>query len=168
MDEVITSGDASVVEAANVHAVTENVPALDTMSTRPVTEVVPKVPIASELALPQQEVAVPVQPAAEHAEVSSVSVPPPVSPPTNAPNPIPMPLYKRYLKLAQEKIQYRKRAKLEKIVVEARTHGSITNDACEKLLHISDSTAQRYLAQLVKDGRLRRVGDHSETMYEPI
>jgi predicted HTH transcriptional regulator len=36
--------------------------------------------------------------------------------------------------------------------------GSITNDQVEKLLHISDATATRYLSQLEKEGKLQQIG----------
>jgi len=35
----------------------------------------------------------------------------------------------------------------------------ITNDDVEKLLHCSDATARRYLNELVKQGKLKRVGE---------
>lgn len=34
----------------------------------------------------------------------------------------------------------------------------ITNDEVEKLLHVSDATATRYLAELEKRGKIRQVG----------
>ncbi len=43
---------------------------------------------------------------------------------------------------------------------------SITNDQVEKLLHVSDATATRYLAQLVKDGKLKRIGKDGSSRYE--
>ena len=67
-----------------------------------------------------------------------------------------------------EKIRFRKRAKLEKIVALAQKKGSITNDDVEKLLHVSDSTAQRYLLELVRAGRLKRSGTTTTTIYQPI
>lgn len=73
-----------------------------------------------------------------------------------------------YLKKANDTTFNRKRASLERVVAEAKKKGRITNDQVEKLLRVSDSTAQRYLMQLVRENRLRRVGDHSETEYEAI
>ena len=34
----------------------------------------------------------------------------------------------------------------------------ITNDEVEKLLHVSDATATRYLSELEKRGKLKQVG----------
>ena len=34
----------------------------------------------------------------------------------------------------------------------------VTNDEVEKLLHVSDATATRYLSALEKEGRIRQVG----------
>ena len=63
----------------------------------------------------------------------------------------------RLLAKAKEKIQFRKQAKLKKIMVFAKAQGGVTNDQVQKLLRVSDATASRYLAQLVKSGRLRLV-----------
>jgi len=43
---------------------------------------------------------------------------------------------------------------------------TVTNDQIEKLLHISDSTAERYLEQLVKEGKLQKVGKDGSLKYE--
>ena len=54
--------------------------------------------------------------------------------------------------------QNRKRIKLEKILeyVHARNH--VTNDEVEKLLHVSDATATRYLSQLEREGKIKQIG----------
>ena len=49
----------------------------------------------------------------------------------------------------------------------ARTKGSITNDDAQKLLRVSDATATRYLAALVKAGKLKRTNHPSQARYEP-
>lgn len=72
------------------------------------------------------------------------------------------------LSRARERIQFRKRAKLEKIAARARAEGSITNDGVQKLLRVSDATATRYLSELVRAGRLKRVGAASHARYEPV
>lgn len=59
---------------------------------------------------------------------------------------------------ARAVIQGRKRAKLDKILTELTKRGSLTNDQVEKLLHVSDATATRYLAQLEKEGKIQQVG----------
>jgi hypothetical protein len=76
--------------------------------------------------------------------------------------------YKSLLKRALEKIQFRKRAKLEKIVKFALENKSIANDDIEKLLRVSDKTATRYLNQLVQEGRLFRIGAPQHARYELV
>lgn len=43
--------------------------------------------------------------------------------------------------------------------------GRVTNDEVEKLLHVSDATATRYLAQLEKEGRVVQVGKGAGAYY---
>lgn len=82
------------------------------------------------------------------------------------PNVVPPPKSAKYfLTKALEAIQFRKRAKLEKIIKFITAKGSAGNDQIEKLLHISNATATRYLSQLVREGRLKKIGIGSETRY---
>ncbi len=73
-----------------------------------------------------------------------------------------------FLSKALAVIQFRKKAKLEKITKLALVKKSITNDQVEKLLRVSDATASRYLLQLLKEGRLKKVGPDGRARYEPI
>ena len=92
------------------------------------------------------------------APVSPAPAPtPPTPPPPPAPAPVADNVIQRLLAKAKEKIQFRKQAKLEKIMVFAKAQGGVTNDQAQKLLRVSDATASRYLAQLTKNGRLRLV-----------
>lgn len=59
---------------------------------------------------------------------------------------------------AREAIQFRKRKKLEKIMGMFLKQSKISNDEVEKLLHVSDATATRYLETLEKEGKIRQVG----------
>ena len=59
---------------------------------------------------------------------------------------------------ARATIQERKRKKLEKILEALTVKGKITNDEVEKLLHVSDATATRYLSALEKEGKIQQVG----------
>jgi len=59
---------------------------------------------------------------------------------------------------ARATIQDRKHKKLEKILEALNTKGKITNDEVEKLLHVSDATATRYLSALEKEGKIQQVG----------
>ncbi len=43
-------------------------------------------------------------------------------------------------------------------MAEVMKKGAVTNDDVEKLLHVSDATATRHLAQLAKEGLLRMSG----------
>jgi Fic family protein len=59
---------------------------------------------------------------------------------------------------ARAVIQSRKQKKLEKIMGLFAKQTSITNDQVEKLLHVSDATATRYLSHLEKEGRITQSG----------
>ncbi|MEX2029271.1 MAG: hypothetical protein WD963_02200 [Candidatus Paceibacterota bacterium] len=66
---------------------------------------------------------------------------------------------------ARNAIQFRKRKKLDRIMTlfDKKKNGStgspqVTNDEVEKLLHVSDATATRYLSQLKKEGRIKQNG----------
>ena len=65
---------------------------------------------------------------------------------------------------AREKLQFRKRKKLDRILVEITKKGKITNDEVEKLLHISDKTAERYLSQLVKEQKIKTNGKKGKAL----
>jgi predicted HTH transcriptional regulator len=67
---------------------------------------------------------------------------------------------------ALEKIRERKSKRLEKILQLASKKGEITNDDVEKLLHVSDRAASRYLNELVRQGRLKRIGSPSHAKYQ--
>jgi len=54
--------------------------------------------------------------------------------------------------------QERVKKKLEKIIEFLNTKGKITNDEVEKLLHVSDATATRYLSILEKEGKIKQEG----------
>ncbi|OGN21939.1 MAG: hypothetical protein A2915_01025 [Candidatus Yanofskybacteria bacterium RIFCSPLOWO2_01_FULL_41_34] len=77
-------------------------------------------------------------------------------------SPIPTEAYKNHthenLTKAQLTIQEKKRKKLEKIIEALNTKGKITNDEVEKLLHVSDATATRYLSILEKEGKIKQSG----------
>mgnify|MGYP001557787354 CR=1 FL=1 len=59
---------------------------------------------------------------------------------------------------ARVAIQDRKRKKRDKIMQALNTKNKITNDEVEKLLHVSDATATRYLSALEKEGKIKQVG----------
>ncbi|MCX6721067.1 MAG: winged helix-turn-helix transcriptional regulator, partial [Candidatus Staskawiczbacteria bacterium] len=69
---------------------------------------------------------------------------------------------------AEEKIQFNKKKKIEKIMELARRKGSVNNAEVEKLLRVSHATAWRYLNRLVKKGRLKILGKSVDERYEPL
>lgn len=87
--------------------------------------------------------------------------------PTPAPMSVPPPKSAKYfLTLALKAIQFRKKAKMEKIIKFVTAKGSVTNDQVEKLIHVSDATATRYLSQLAREHRLQRVGTPEHAVYK--
>ena len=62
------------------------------------------------------------------------------------------------LNKARISIQDRKRKKRDKIMEALVKKNRITNDEVEKLLHVSDATATRYLSALEKEGKIIQVG----------
>lgn len=62
------------------------------------------------------------------------------------------------LNKARVAIQDRKRKKRDKIMLALTTKDKITNDEVEKLLHVSDATATRYLSALEKENKIKQVG----------
>ena len=76
----------------------------------------------------------------------------------SAPAPVPTRASRDLLVKARATIQDRKHKKLEKILELLNTKGKITNDEVEKLLHVSDATATRYLSALEKEGKIKQVG----------
>ena len=98
--------------------------------------------------------------------IAPIPEPLPEPPPQPAPQAqVPAPVFAPVLNYARDLaikaravIQGRKRKKLDKILEAVTKHGSITNDQVEKLLHVSDATATRYLTQLEKEGKLKQEG----------
>ena len=65
---------------------------------------------------------------------------------------------KENLTKAQLTIQNKKRKKLDSILTMFAKQKNITNDEVEKLLHVSDATATRYLSILEKEGKIKQNG----------
>src|SRR3989344_1867104 len=91
-------------------------------------------------------------------EPEPIAPTPAPEPPQAASAPVPTHPSRDLLVKARATIQDRKRKKLEKIMEALNAKGKITNDEVEKLLHVSDATATRYLSQLEKDGKIKQVG----------
>ncbi len=60
--------------------------------------------------------------------------------------------------LARSAMQVRKRKKLDRVMSLFLEKSKITNDEVEKLLHVSDATATRYLSQLEKENKIQQSG----------
>jgi DNA-binding MarR family transcriptional regulator len=67
---------------------------------------------------------------------------------------------------AQAKIQSNKQKKLNEIIQLAQKKQIIKNEDVQKLLRISSATATRYLAKLVEQGHLIRVGSPRDAKYQ--
>ena len=59
---------------------------------------------------------------------------------------------------AQQAIQFGKRKKLDRVMSLFAKRTNITNDEVEKLLHVSDATATRYLSILEKENKIKQTG----------
>lgn len=87
----------------------------------------------------------------------------PVTPKSDAPAAIP--IITALLTKARAAIQNRKQKKLLKILKLVETNKTITNDDIEKFLRCSDATATRYIGDLIKQGKLERVGPKNHARY---
>jgi len=73
------------------------------------------------------------------------------------------------LKLANETRQEKKREKIDDILNLFAERQTVTNDEVEKLLHVSDATATRYLETLENEGKIKQVGKTGKGVrYEKI
>ncbi|MCK4386882.1 MAG: winged helix-turn-helix domain-containing protein [Candidatus Pacebacteria bacterium] len=59
----------------------------------------------------------------------------------------------------------RKQENKEKILEFLQNNQKITNNDVEKLCGVSDSTAERYLNELEKEGKIRQIGTVGHTVY---
>jgi hypothetical protein len=66
---------------------------------------------------------------------------------------------------ANAKIQSKRQKRLELLMQAVSKKGKIDNREAQKLLRISDKTAERYLNKLVAQGRLRRSGAGRDVIY---
>ena len=140
---------------------------------QPAPEILPSEPIVAPPAETQtaqmgrNEPLAPEPPTAEPegavAEAEAPQAQPPATPPSPeliAPKIVPPTrnLVRDILDKANAKIQSKKKVKLEKILQALNSKNKITNDEVEKLLHVSDATATRYLSALEKEGKIKQVG----------
>jgi hypothetical protein len=165
--ETLAETPPAVLETPTIETPIEPPTALPIIPTEPTPAIILETPTKVEET-----------PAPSIPEVSSitptVSAEPATPPPINSADrlageerPTPINNLKTFLSKALEKIRFRKNAKLEKIIKFTLEKGQITNDQTQKILRVSDATASRYLSELVKQGRLKRVGQTSASRYEP-
>ena len=81
--------------------------------------------------------------------------------------PIANPL-KLILQKCKQAIFNKKQKKLEKILELAKKKNKVTNDDVQKLVLVSDKTAERYLAELTGRGKLNKAGSTSQIYYQII
>lgn len=127
---------------------TAQIPPNEPLPSTPVEEVKPE-PETTEPEIPEVEAPEPKSESASPTEAMLPSVPL-VIPQTN---PI-----RELLNNARFAIQTRKKKKLEKIMKMFEKKSHITNDEVEKLLHVSDATATRYLTILKKENKIKQNG----------
>jgi len=63
-------------------------------------------------------------------------------------------LWERFL----DKVNIRRRKKLDRVMSLFLKQSKITNDEVEKFLHVSDATVTRYLSILEKEGKIKQNG----------
>jgi predicted HTH transcriptional regulator len=125
---------------------------------------------------PTDESAPPVEmPAEVPVQVESVEEPqaespaPPVATQTSSPlRPLNHQTAKELSMKAHVAVAEKKRLKRERIMGLFNKKTEIANDDVEKLLHVSDATAARYLSELVKEGRIMREGKGRFVRYRKI
>jgi predicted HTH transcriptional regulator len=66
---------------------------------------------------------------------------------------------------AREKIQFKKKKKLDKIMEILNKKEKISNDEVEKILHVSDATATRYLSILEQEGKITQNGKTGKGVF---
>jgi hypothetical protein len=142
-------------------------PVIDTPAvSEPPNEPTAQAPEPEKTAQPeaQNEPDLALEPVAEPAQTQTAQIPAnePLKPEPMAQVPTPAveprSRARELLAIARNAMQFRKRKKLEKILVLLEKRASITNDEVEKLLHVSDATATRYLSTLAKEGKIKQTG----------
>lgn len=129
-----------------------------TAPTDPVIETVPEPTII--------ETPAPVQPTTEVTPVVHVEAPMPAQVIATVVAPVVAPIItqtftksiRELFTKAQLAIQNRKRKKIDRVMDLFAKRTNITNNEVEKLLHVSDATATRYLSTLEKEGKIKQSG----------
>lgn len=177
-DEIIITNNPTPVEPAQTSPLAqellpaqESLPVPETESSSGLIEMAP---VADSIATPTQEVppetldASQVEPAKEsfNPSLASTEMVVEVEPKKAEFSPITFTrdFAIKLLIKAREAIQFRRRKKLDRLMTLFLKKSEITNDDVEKLLHVSDSTATRYLSILEKEGKIKKNGKGSRTV----
>jgi hypothetical protein len=108
----------------------------------------------------------PVQPTqSQPASPAPASVTPPAPQPQSPAQQDQTGFIRALLAKAQAKIQSNKQKKQELLMQAVSKKGKIDNREAQKILRISDKTAERYLNKLVAQGRLKRSGEGRDVVY---
>jgi hypothetical protein len=107
---------------------------------------------------PQQETPTPAQGSTSQPEPTPTPVPASMPAQAQVTTTSPRTLARLFLEKAKAVIQLRKQKKLLKIMTLFEKKNHITNDEVEKLLHVSDATATRYLSELEKQRKITQTG----------
>lgn len=167
-----TSETAQIITPEPIPEILPETPMAQLAGSEPITPtsvITPTPETTKEAATPSAE-AIAEAPQPETPIVTQGSNPTPEPALTPAPSPESMPaqaqvtvtpprnIARLLLKKAKLTIQLRKQKKLVKIMNLFEKKKSITNDDVEKLLHVSDATATRYLSTLEKQGKIAQMG----------
>ena len=104
---------------------------------------------------PEQTISPPAESSVETAQTTPNE---PLKPEPDIPTVPTTSLALKLLVKAREAIQFRRRKKLDRLMTLFLKKPQITNDDVEKLLHVSDATATRYLSILEREGEIKQSG----------
>jgi hypothetical protein len=162
--ETIPEETKSVEPEIQSETISESIPEPEVKTEPKIQEIKPEIPEPVSEAVKTES-----KPVDQTSEVK----PEPVSEPKPIPEVIPVvaviskskSFARELLVKARNMIQFRKRKKLDKIMTLFAKQTKITNDEVEKFLHISDATTGRYLATLVKEGKIKRNGKTGKSVF---
>ncbi len=172
-DEITPNKENPIIEPSN-----EPIQAPEAIP-EPVTA---QIPVPEPLAVEPEPIAIPEAKTETPPEESPVSAPLPQeipqapevkSEPVIKPETIATPIVivssinpiRSLLEKARNAIQSRKRKKLDRILNMFTNKTKITNDEVEKFLHVSDSTATRYLEILEKENKIKQSSKTGKAVF---
>ncbi len=130
----------------------------DTLDTSPES---PQAPPSEAEALPVKDQNQAPETPTNEPENEPISAPIPVASAT-----VPEPSFLQILLAkANAVLRSRKRKKLDAVMTLFAKRTKITNDEVEKLLHVSDATATRYLSTLEQEGKIQQAGKTGHSVF---